>query len=184
MLDAMMDTLETIAGETCRFEPTYQEEDDKITQETRDKSTPEVLKDIPTSAALKKIPRRNNSNAKKGTKQLKKCKITVIDVKKYITNTQVKAQKMSTLSVGETIFIDHIKPVQGPYGKNFIMFTDDDRAFWSNTAATRILNEKKFDFDEQTFIITKIGDQEYEYGYSPSSVQLKQFDKHDHLEVI
>ena len=176
MLEAMMDTLETVAGETCRLEPTFQEEDDKITQELKEK-------DIPTSVVLK-IPKKNSSKSKKGTKQLNKCKITIIDVKKYITNPQIKAQKMSTLSVGETILVDHVKPVQGPYSKNYIMFTDNERAFWSNTAATRILNEKKFDFDEQVFVISKVGEQEYEYGYSPCSTQLKQLAKHEMLEVI
>ena len=57
MLDAMMDTLETIAAETCRLEPTYQEEDDKITQEIRDKSTQKFSRTSQPQQPSRRYPR-------------------------------------------------------------------------------------------------------------------------------
>lgn len=171
MIDGLMDTLCT---ET--LEPTFQELDDEL---SRNKAK-EV---IPPVENIKVAADKPKGKTKKRTKQTeeKKKTVTLEGRKLFPINVdypKVKAEKMDAMEVGDTIFIDRIRAVQTGFGINYIMYTaDEDRAFWSNKMATSIIDSNNFDFHEQFFIITKTGDKEFEYFYTPRAKQIKALNK-------
>lgn len=153
-----------------------------ITPTTAQAENPEqvVTEDHPQQEVTKKKSRfrsgkktQANYNPKKRTIEPGKsaalpAKIDGVKVK-YLDSTagyalEPQAMKMSEILPDTYILIDHVRKIKTRYGEQYIMFTNDHHAFWSNLRATNIINSGACDFATQYMIIANHPEQGFQYG--------------------
>lgn len=177
MIDGLMETLCTEPTER-----TGQECDDDL-----GKSVLPIEMTLCAADALNPPPskKKKNPRTKKAIPPIEQGKkyilcgkeVTRIDITNLTRTTTIRAVKMDEIKDGETIYIDHVVPINGQYGLNYIMYVNDGkRAFWSNKAATSIICNCIVNFGKQYLVIVKNGDKDFEYSYTNKETELKIID--------